>query len=134
MVRYSLLAALLCALAGNSAAFVPKPPSSNSRVVLNGFFDKAFANEKIDTPDRTASGLTGGPPKPSVEVIICGKKTQAIPGQRMRDLVTASRAPIKFDCGDGKCGTCESMVNGRKVRICKLAVPAKGPVKVEKIR
>ena len=36
--------------------------------------------------------------------------------------------------GDGKCGTCESLVNGRKTRVCKYAVPKKGPVKIEKIR
>ena len=121
MVRYILLAVIAYIAVGQSQAFVPQSPSRSS-VVLNGWLDKgpsprsnrirqqnqhlltifiapAFANEKIDTPDRTASGLSGGPPKPSVEVTICGKKTKAIPGQRMRDLVTSARAPIKFDCG-----------------------------------
>ena len=65
---------------------------------------------------------------------MCGKKVKGIPGQQMRVVVQAARAPIKFDCGDGKCGTCESLVNGRKTRVCKFAVPKKGPVKIEKIR
>mmetsp|Transcript_38195 Transcript_38195/g.51693 ORF Transcript_38195/g.51693 Transcript_38195/m.51693 type:complete len:136 (-) Transcript_38195:463-870(-) len=100
---------------------------------LHGFFDNAFKNEEFTKPDRTAGGLSG-PKKQPIDLIICGKKTQGLPGQKMSDIARSVRSPIKFNCENGKCGTCESLVNGRKVRICSYKVPAKGPVVVEKFR
>ena len=99
---------------------------------MHSFLKNAFANEEYDKPDRTASGLTGGK-KEAIEIKICGKKVKAIPGQRMQDIVRSARAPIKFDCEKGDCGSCESLVNGRKMRICKFKVPSK-PCTVEKLR
>ena len=55
-----------------------------------------------------------------------GKKAVAIPGQRLKDVVRAARAPVRFNCEDGKCGTCESKVNGRITRVCVAKVPASG--------
>lgn len=77
---------------------------------------------------------SGGSKKKTVEVIVMGKKAVALPGQRLKDVVRAARAPIKFNCENGQCGTCESKVNGRVVRICTATVPASGPVRVEKKR
>lgn len=107
------------------------------------FFKNAFANEEMDKPKAP-----GGVQKKTVEVKVLGKPMQAIPGQRLKDIVRSSRAPIKrvapsppsfggaernappparrFNCENGKCGTCESKVNGKKARICTLAVPASG--------
>jgi len=117
------------------STFLPKHSfMRNSDVSQYGWLDKAFANEDISTPDRTAYGLTGGTPKPSVEVIICGKKTKAFPGQKMRSVVQSVRAPIDFDCGNGVCGTCISMVNGKKTKLCKFTVPKKGIINIESIR
>lgn len=85
-------------------------------------------------------------PAQTVEVKVLGKPMQAMPGQRLKDIVRASRAPIRrgeprlgralsrtqthtihrFNCENGQCGTCEQKVNGRKTRICVTAVPAGG--------
>ena len=99
------------------------------------------------------AGENGGAMRPSsaipaqtVEVKVLGKPMQAMPGQRLKDIVRASRAPIRraeprlgrtlsrtpthtihrFNCENGQCGTCEQKVNGRKTRICVTAVPAGG--------
>ena len=106
-----------------------------------GFFDNAFKNE-----DMGAAKPAGGAQKKTVEVKVLGKPMQALPGQRLKDIVRASRAPIRraeprlgrtlsripthtihrFNCENGQCGTCEQKVNGRKTRICVTAVPAGG--------
>ena len=57
-----------------------------------GFFDNAFKNE-----DMGAAKPAGGAQKKTVEVKVLGKPMQALPGQRLKDVVRASRAPIS--CG-----------------------------------
>ena len=57
---------------------------------------------------------------------IGSRTVQALPGQRMKDVVRAARAPIKFNCEDGQCGTCESKVDGRVTRVCVAKIPARG--------
>lgn len=98
-------------------------PSTRSTSALSmGFFDNAFKNEDLGKkPD--AGGVAK---KKTVEVKVLGKPMQAMPGQRLKDIVRASRAPIRFNCENGQCGTCEQKVNGRKTRICVTAVPAGG--------
>ena len=133
--RIFLLLTIMVLYVKPVSTFLPKPLFvRNCEVRQHGWLDKAFANEEIATPDRTANGLTGGTPKPSVDVIVCGKKTKAFPGQQIRSVVQSVRAPINFDCGNGVCGTCISMVNGKKTKLCKYAVPKKGIVNIEKIK
>ncbi|KAJ1454359.1 hypothetical protein M885DRAFT_521895 [Pelagophyceae sp. CCMP2097] len=132
MAASTLRALVMAALAFAAVALVPAPlarkVSRGRRTELKGFMD-AFKNDPaFDKKD--SAGLTGGA-KPMVDVTICGKKMQALPGQKMKDLVRAARAPIKFNCENGDCGTCESLVNGRVVRICKYVVPNKGPVEIK---
>ena len=98
------------------------------------------------TPESTAARCVTPIPTQTVEVKVLGKPMQAMPGQRLKDIVRASRAPIRraeprlgrtlsrtpthtihrFNCENGQCGTCEQKVNGRKTRICVTAVPAGG--------
>ena len=42
----------------------------------------------------------------------------AISGQRFRDIARGSGIPIKYDCQEGTCKTCEAMVNGRRTKLC----------------
>lgn len=133
-----MLAALLLALVTSQAsqAFVlssrpaRRPDSTVLRMGFMDGFKKAFENDPAYAGKASSPGLSST--KAKVDVTICGKKTQAIPGQRMKDLVRASRAPIKFNCENGQCGTCEALVNGRKVRVCMYSVPSKGPVEVKR--
>jgi len=103
------------------------------RLGLFDGFAKAFENEKMERPPPKNPGLSGTKKQP-VEVIVMGKKGAALPGQRLKDVVRAARAPINFNCEDGKCGTCESKVNGRNTRVCVAKVPSKGPVRIERKR
>ena len=135
-----VLALVLGALATAQAFIAPAParavaPPRLSRVTVQmGFMDglnKAFANEVIDTPSREG-GLSAGA-KQTIPVDICGRKIQAVKGQKLKDLIRASRAPgIVFNCEKGDCGSCESMVNGRKMRVCRAAVT--GPVTIKALR
>lgn len=52
------------------------------------------------------------------------KTTMAMPGQPLRDVATQAGQFIKYGCGKGECGTCESMCNGKWVRPCMDVVPA----------
>mmetsp|Transcript_21452 Transcript_21452/g.64154 ORF Transcript_21452/g.64154 Transcript_21452/m.64154 type:complete len:135 (+) Transcript_21452:215-619(+) len=127
------------ALAVSATAFAPgrplaaapaRPARRASSALRMGFFDGlagAFANQEFDEAPK--GGVTK---KPTVEVVVMGKKAIALPGQRLKDVVRAARAPVRFNCEDGKCGTCESKVNGRLTRVCVAKVPAKGPVRVER--
>lgn len=122
---------LLLSVLATTVAFRPSLAPPRRQVAVAGLFDglaKAFENESFD--DKPSAGLSGGARK-MVDISVCGKKTQAIPGQRMKDIVRAARAPIRFNCEDGKCGTCECLVNGRKTRVCVAKVPAKGPIEVK---
>jgi len=117
-----------------TAAFqAPRPAvRATSTVVDMGFMDgfkKAFENDPTYAGDKGSAGLSST--KQPIEVTIVGRKTKALPGQRMKDVIRASRAPIPFNCENGECGTCECLVNGRKVRVCKYNVPAKGPVEIK---
>tara|TARA_Y100001970_G_C14128489_1_gene800319 strand:- start:491 stop:856 length:366 start_codon:yes stop_codon:yes gene_type:complete len=83
-----------------------------------GIFD-AFKNEAFeDDTDKLSKKL--------VPVTIGTQIVQALPNQPLKKVVRAARAPIKFNCEDGKCGTCENRVDGRLARICTMSVPAKG--------
>lgn len=124
------LCKLLLAFAAIASGFVMQP-AQRPGVAVSGFMDglkKAFENDSTLAPPENA-GLSGT--KQMIDVTVCGKKTQAIPGQRMKDLVRAARAPVKFNCENGECGTCECLVNGRKVRVCCAKVPAKGPLEIK---
>ena len=132
MFRFGLLAATVsCALAfapptalPARAAAVAHGGARGRRTTLNmGFFDNAFKNEKFDEkPAGYGSG--GASAKKTVEVTVMGQKRQAMAGMRLKDVVRGS--PIKFNCENGQCGTCESKVNGRVTRVCVAKVPPGG--------
>lgn len=52
------------------------------------------------------------------------KTTMAIPGQPLSDVATQAGQYIKYGCGKGECGTCESLCNGQWIRPCCETVPA----------
>mmetsp|Transcript_27589 Transcript_27589/g.84663 ORF Transcript_27589/g.84663 Transcript_27589/m.84663 type:complete len:130 (+) Transcript_27589:55-444(+) len=120
---------LLCVAAAR--AFTLNAPAARRVAPLEmGMFDglsKAFENDPAFA-QKKAAGLSGG--KQPLELTVVGKKVKALPGQKMKDVIRAARAPIKFNCENGECGTCECLVNGRKTRVCQYTVPNKGPVVV----
>ena len=115
---------LALALLTGAAALVPPNSSRQPLTPRRGFFDNAFKNESFDNKPNAGSGLSTQ--KKTVPVKIGSRTVQAMPGQRMKDVVRAARAPIKFNCEDGQCGTCESKVDGRVTRVCVAKIPARG--------
>ena len=114
--------AALVTLAATAAALVPPNAPRRPLTPREGFFDNAFKNESFDNKPKAG----GAPAKKTVPVKIGSRTVQAMPGQRMKDVVRAARAPIKFNCEDGQCGTCESKVDGRVTRVCVAKIPARG--------
>ena len=115
---------LALALLTGAAALVPSNAPRRPLTPRKGFFDNAFKNESFDNKPNAGSGLSTQ--KKTVPVKIGSRTVQAMPGQRMKDVVRAARAPIKFNCEDGQCGTCESKVDGRVTRVCVAKIPARG--------
>ena len=116
---------LLAALCVSAAVgLLPNAPQRTPLTPRKGFFDNAFKNESFDNKPNAGSGLSTQ--KKTVPVKIGSRTVQAMPGQRMKDVVRAARAPIKFNCEDGQCGTCESKVDGRITRVCVAKIPARG--------
>ena len=115
---------LALALLTGAAALVPSNAPRRPLTPRRGFFDNAFKNESFDNKPNAGSGLSTQ--KKTVPVKIGSRTVQAMPGQRMKDVVRAARAPIKFNCEDGQCGTCESKVDGRVTRVCVAKIPARG--------
>ena len=52
------------------------------------------------------------------------KSTLAIPGQPLSDVATQAGQFIKYGCGKGECGTCESLCDGKWIKPCQAVVPA----------
>lgn len=55
------------------------------------------------------------------------KSTMALAGQPLTDVATQAGQFIKYGCGKGECGTCESLVNGQYIRPCMAVVPSDIP-------
>lgn len=50
-------------------------------------------------------------------------KTAALPGQPLKLVASQAGQYIKYGCGKGECGTCESLCNGKYLRPCVDVVP-----------
>ena len=50
-------------------------------------------------------------------------ETNAMPGQSLKLVASQAGQYIKYGCGKGECGTCESLCNGKYLRPCVDVVP-----------
>jgi len=50
-------------------------------------------------------------------------ETSAMPGQPLKLVASQAGQYIKYGCGKGECGTCESLCNGKYLRPCVDSVP-----------
>lgn len=50
-------------------------------------------------------------------------ETAAMPGQPLKLVASQAGQYIKYGCGKGECGTCESLCNGKYLRPCVDVVP-----------
>ena len=46
------------------------------------------------------------------------KTSTVVPGQSLKDIARGTGVPIKYNCQEGTCKTCEARIGGQKVRIC----------------
>ncbi|CAM9213118.1 unnamed protein product, partial [Hapterophycus canaliculatus] len=53
-----------------------------------------------------------------------GKKTKANGGDALKTVAKKAGYKAAYGCEEGKCGTCEHKVNGKKVRLCVGKLPA----------
>lgn len=102
--------------------------AARTSTVSCGLFDgfaKAFENDDSLGKAKNA-GLSKEKEKRTVTWIgpKGEKKTaQAISGQKLREV--ARGIPIRYDCNEGTCKTCEAMVNGKRTKICVGRMPDK---------
>ena len=95
-----------------------------------GLFDGlkgAFANDDTLSKQENA-GLTKEKTKRTVTWVGPGGKTKqsiVVPGQRLKDVARASGIPIKYDCNEGTCKTCEAKMAGGVIKVCVAKAPDK---------
>ena len=130
MLSKLVLAAVLLPLASAyTLGAAPRVGASRAHVTMGMFdgFAKAFENDST-LGDRKDAGLTKGAQKRTVTWMgPNGKKKQAlfVPGQKMREVARGSGIPIKYDCSEGSCKTCEAMCNGGRTKVCVARMPNK---------
>jgi len=95
-----------------------------------GLFDglaSAFAND--DTlGEREDAGLSRQKTKRTVTWVgpKGQKKTaQVIAGQRLKDIARSCGIPIRYDCQEGTCKTCEAQIGMGRAKICVTKMPDK---------
>lgn len=100
----------------NKKGYVPKWKKKETLADVTGTAD-------VDAKDR---GLVGSVPiifqqgtGESATLI----ETTAMPGQPLKLVASQAGQYIKYGCGKGECGTCESLCNGKYLRPCVDVVP-----------
>jgi len=83
----------------------------------------AFKDHTVLFVPLFSSLAVQGPPTVSITFMPAGKQVTAVAGQSLKDVAQAARIPIKYNCKKGECGTCEVVLNGKKVRTCVGIVP-----------
>ncbi|KAL1520089.1 hypothetical protein AB1Y20_023564 [Prymnesium parvum] len=129
------LRATVCFLLVASASAlmaVPHPRLNTGRtsVPAMGLFDalsSAFANDET-LGARENAGLSKDVTKRTVTWVAPGGQTKlstVVAGQRFRDIARSSGIPIKYDCQEGTCKTCEAMVGNSRAKLCVARMPNK---------
>ena len=75
--------AALVTMAATAVALVPPNAPRRPLTPVNGFFDNAFKNESFDNKPKGG----GAPAKKTVPVTIGSRTVQALPNQRLKDVV-----------------------------------------------
>jgi len=118
---------LLALVVPGWALVVPQgsPVASRRRAISYNMFSKAFENNPAYKKDPAAK-------QPTVPVTFksasgSAKTVQALPGQQMQQVANSARVKILYNCKNGECGTCESLLDGKRVvRLCQMKVPKGG--------
>mmetsp|Transcript_28626 Transcript_28626/g.37505 ORF Transcript_28626/g.37505 Transcript_28626/m.37505 type:complete len:140 (+) Transcript_28626:67-486(+) len=90
-----------------------------------GLFDaikKGFENDSTLSPQQNA-GLSKVPDPVKVTFEPSKKSINAFPNQSLKNVARDAKVKISYNCEKGDCGTCEVMVNGKKVKACQTVIP-----------
>lgn len=139
--RSILAATTLLAIGCNAFTTIPSSQSLNtvspsspicmSSTKKEGYVPKwkkiaTLADGEEGDLDSTEKGLAGTVPI----TFQMGKgedatkiQTTAMPGQSLKLVASQAGQYIKYGCGKGECGTCESLCNGKYLRPCVDVVP-----------
>lgn len=90
-----------------------------------GMFDglaAAFANDdslsKQATATQTLRTITWRDPEGKIVT------SQALPGQKLKDIAREDGiAPIKYNCNEGTCKSCDMLCNGDRIPVCVARMP-----------
>jgi ferredoxin len=126
MYRNVLFTLLSLAIFGATQGFSVSPqPAHRYDTSLNLFGDAlkgAFSNDD-NLGKRKNEGLAGGP-NYNEAVTVNGKAVPgSVVGQKLTVVAGRARVKIPVNCQQGDCGTCEVMMNGRKVKACQTLLP-----------
>ena len=126
--RQSMLRAfVLCAAffaTGSGLVVTPSTPRAvgRTRHAHMGLFDgfaKAFENDSTLGARESAGLKSAAKTKTVTWMGPNGQKKQAtvVPGQSLRDIARGCGIPIRYDCQEGTCKTCEAMIGGGRAKI-----------------
>ena len=125
------------AVASSSAApamFFGKKPAAQEPSIQNAR-DADFARRQDRLAQRQAGAASA--PKGQVEVTFPqkgGKVVKAMQGDPIGKVCQKAGVRVKFDCKNGRCGTCQVSINGRsKAKVCQGAVVPGGATRKIKI-
>ena len=115
-------------LFGGGGAKTSEPTLQNAR-------DADFARRQEKLGARRAAGAAA--PKGQVEVTFPqkgNKVVKAMQGDPIGKVCQKAGVRVKFDCKNGRCGTCQVSINGRsKAKVCQGAVVPGGATRKIKI-
>jgi len=89
----------------------------------DAFVVPTFARQVVDSRLQMAD----------VEVVFPNKKKAKVAeGSPLKDAAKKAGYKPNYGCEEGKCGSCELKLNGKKIRPCTAKVPkGAGPLKLE---
>jgi hypothetical protein len=109
-------------------AVEPKSKSAIPPPRRKGYIPKWKKKKTLEEVEGPVQSLADKGLKGNIAVVFqqgnVTKTTMALEGQLLRDVATQAGQYIKYGCGKGECGTCESLVNGQWIRPCCTRVPA----------
>lgn len=126
--RFALDMVLNLLAVGAAALLTPPRPGRQAcrhGEVRMGMFDglaAAFANDetlsKRTAATQTLRTITWRDPKGKIVT------SQALPGQKLKDIAREDGiTPIKYNCNEGTCKSCDVLCNGDRIPVCVARMP-----------
>lgn len=132
----ALVLAVASAFAPTASTFWTSPTTSNTYLSAQssvppprkkGYIPKWKKKKTLSEVEGPPEDLSQVGLKGNIKVVFQQgnetRTTMALAGQPLRTVATQAGQFIKYGCGKGECGTCESLVNGQWIRPCSTNLP-----------